>query len=171
MTPTVHGKVTREREHATLEFEVLLDHEPAEVWEAITDPVQLSEWYMMQATVEPRLGGTIEFSGGPVGYHVKGRILAWEPPRIFSYEWKIGPSPRSPRGEDSIVTWELAGDGAGTFLRVTHKRLTTEIASGVAPATHVLVERLAALLDGRPLPEMRPRSKAVRSLYEANDRA
>lgn len=162
---TLVGRVSFEGEHATLTFQSRLPHPPEAVWSALTDPKQLSAWYMMQAAIDGRRGGSIDFTSGPGQYHVTGRILEWNPPRLLEYEWKIDPRPGMPKGEDAVVRWELVRDGRNTLLTLIHRNITGQTARGVAPATHVLLERLAAELDGRPLPEMRSRFAEVQGLY------
>ncbi len=159
------GRLSFERERARLTFHSRLSHTPETVWDALTDPKQLSIWYMMQAAIDGRTGGSIDFRGGPGEFHVTGRILAWDPPRVLEYEWKIRPRPGMPSGEDAIVRWELVRDGRDTLLTLTHRNLTRQTAVGVAPATHVLLERLAAQLDGQPMPDMRKRFAEVQAHY------
>jgi len=82
---------------ATLVFERVLDHSPAHVWDAITTPEGLRAWLMCtEARIDGRAGGTIELVTGPAGYRSTGRILAWDPPRLFEYEWKVAPVPEMP---------------------------------------------------------------------------
>jgi len=159
------GKVSFAGAHATLAFQRRLAHPPEAVWEAITDPKQLSKWYMMRASVDRRAGGSIDFSGGPGDFHVTGRILRWDPPFVLEYEWKIGPRQGMPAGEDAVVRWELVKDAGQTVLTLTHRNVTRATAVGVAPATHVLLDRLAALLSGRPIPEMKKRFAEVQGKY------
>lgn len=161
------GEVSFAGAHATLTFERRLPHPPEAVWNAITDPKQLSSWYMMQAAVDGRPGGSIEFSGGPGGFHVTGRILRWDPPLVLEHEWRIAPRPEMPAGEDAVVRWELVKDGAQTLLTLTHRNVTRPTATGIAPATHALLDRLAAQLDGRPLPDMKHRFAEVKGNYPA----
>ncbi len=74
-----------------------------------------------------------------------------------------------PSGEDAIVRWELVRDGRDTLLTLTHRNLTRRTAVGVAPATHVLLDRLAAQLDGQRLPDMRQRFVEVQGHYPARE--
>ncbi len=169
--PTLVGKVLFEGDLATLIFQRRLSHPPEAVWEALTDPKQLSLWYMMQAAIDGRASGSIDFSGGPGQYNVTGSILKWNPPRVLEYEWKIRPRAGMPSGEDAVVRWELDRDGAETLLTLTHRNVTRQTATGIAPATHthILLDRLAAQLDGRPLPDMRQRFAEVQRQYPARE--
>ncbi len=137
--PAPVGGVSFDGEHATLTFQSRLSHPPEAVWEAITDPKQLSMWYMTQAAIDGRTGGSIDFRTGPAQFHVTGRILTWEPPRLLEYEWKVRPCPGMPSGEDAIVRSELRRDGRETVLTLTHRNLTRRTAVGAAPATHTVL--------------------------------
>src|SRR5438093_12156364 len=51
------GRLTFEGDFATLTFERTLRHPVEAVWEAITDPEHLAQWYLTQARLDPRRGG------------------------------------------------------------------------------------------------------------------
>jgi uncharacterized protein YndB with AHSA1/START domain len=69
------GKGTRTQEH-----EIVIDAPLEAVWKAISDGEELTRWFVQEATVEPRVGGTLTFSwdGEEKG---QNRIDAWEPNR------------------------------------------------------------------------------------------
>jgi hypothetical protein len=79
---------------------------------------------------------------GPAQFHVKGKILTWQPPRVFEYEWKVSPVPEMPRGEDFIFRYELTQQEGSTLLTITYRHITKQTAYGFAPGTHVLLDRL-----------------------------
>lgn len=162
------GEVQIQGEHATLVFERRLAHPPALVWDAITSPAQLSSWYMAKATIEPRAGGRVEMWTGVAQFHVTGKILSWDPPRVFEHEWHVEPRPELPQGERATIRWDLsAAAGGGTLLRLTHRRLTKGTALGFAPGTHVLLDRLDAMLGGAKMPDWMRRYGEVAPLYPA----
>jgi len=154
-----------EGEKATLVFRRRLPHPPEVVWRSLTDPSELSNWYMTKAVIEGREGGTIDFIAGPSRLHVTGRILAWRPPTVFEHEWKVAPRPELKSGEDAIIRWELRRDGDGTILHLEHRKLNRETALGFAPGTHAFVDRLQAQLDNLPLPNWQERYQQVASNY------
>ncbi len=147
------GRVEMDGATGTLRFERYLPHPASRVWTMLTDPGELRGWYMTRAIVDGRPGGRIEFWVGPAQFHVTGRILAWDPPKIFEHEWNADPRPELPRGERGSIRWELIPEGAGTLLRLTHSNLTTSTATGFAPGTHVFLDRLEAALGGTNLPD------------------
>lgn len=159
------GAVVVEGAVATLVFRRRLEHPPEAVWRALTEPSELATWYMTRATIDPREGGSVDFVSGPSRLRVTGRILTWDPPRVFEHEWKVAPRGELPSGEDAIIRWELHPDGAGTVLHLEHRKLNRDTAIGFAPGTHAFIDRLAALLDGLPLPEWQKRYQEVAGSY------
>ncbi len=162
------GRVIIEGDHATIIFERLLHHAPELVWDAITDPTELKEWLMCSsAKIDGRTGGSVEMVSGPAQFHVTGKILTWDPPRVYEHEWKVAAVPHMPNGEDAIFRYELVPQGEDTLLTVTYRRLTAATARGFAPGTHVLLDRLEAQLDQVPLPGWMPLFEEVQPLYPA----
>ena len=162
------GRLIVQGEHATIIFTRTLHHSPELVWQAITDPVELKQWLLCSyAKIDGRTGGSIEMVAGPSQFQVKGRILTWDPPRLFEHEWKVDPVEDMPQGEDAIFRYELIPNHESTLLTVTFRQLTRRTASGFAPGTHVLLDRLEAQLDNQPLPNWMNRYQAARNYYPA----
>ena len=159
------GRLTFEGDYATLTFERSIRHPVEAVWAALTDPEHLALWYMTDARIDPRLGGTIDYRSGPARLHVTGKILTWEPPRVFEHEWNVEPRKDFPTGESSIVRWELTPVGEATFLRFSHRRLTRQTAIVFSGGMHAFLDRLEDHLDARPLGDWLVRVQEVRSNY------
>jgi uncharacterized protein YndB with AHSA1/START domain len=144
------GTLSIEDDVATLTYRRRLPHPVAEVWAALTDPDRRKAWFG-ETTIEPWEGGMIEMMPdepptAPDAKRVTGRILVWEPPRVFEHEW------RQRIVEESIVRYELSSDGDGTLLVFTHRGLSQKNALGFAPGEHAFLDRLEALLANRELP-------------------
>lgn len=172
MTPTeqrppLHGEVLIDGDTATLSFRRYLAHPPEMVWAALTDPEALRKWFMTTATIDGRPGGSVDMVSGPARFHWTGRILAWEPSRLYEYEWNVDPRPELPSGEKTVVRWELQPSEGGTLLALTHRGLTQSTAFGFAPGTHVFLDRLAAHLDQAPMPDWMRSYGAVQHAYPA----
>jgi uncharacterized protein YndB with AHSA1/START domain len=165
-----HGTVKIENDTASLEFRRHLPHPTHVVWQALTDPAQLRKWYMTTATIDGRLGGSVDMVAGPSRMHWTGRITVWEPTSVYEYEWSIDPTPEIPKGERTVVRWELAASEGGTLLTLTHRWLTRQTAIGFAPGTHAFLDRLEALLDQAPLPDWMARYSQVQHLYPSMER-
>ncbi len=159
------GAVVGEGAWATLVFRRRLTHPPERVWRALTDPAELSGWYMTKATIDGREGGSVDLLAGPSRLHVTGRILTWDPPWTFEHEWKVSPRPELPSGEDGVIRWELSRDGGGTILHLEHRKLNRQTALGFAPGTHAFLDRLSAHLGQESLPNWQERYQQVAPQY------
>lgn len=159
------GTLTFDGDVATLAFERRLRHPVQVVWEAITEPEHLARWYMTRARLEGREGGSIEFVTGLAQVRATGKILTWDPPRVFEHEWNVEPRKDLSKGEKTIMRWELAPEGDGTLLRFTHRRLTRQTAIVFAGGMHGFLDRLENDLDGVPLVDWITRINEVRTNY------
>jgi uncharacterized protein YndB with AHSA1/START domain len=84
------GTLTVEDDAATLTYRRRLSHPVEEAWAALTDPGRRKVWFG-ETTIEPRQGGRIEMMPDepPAALDAKrmtGRILVWDPPRVFEHE-------------------------------------------------------------------------------------
>lgn len=164
--PRPAGEVSFEGDFAHISFQRHLPHPPEKVWAALTDPAQLKQWFMATtAKIDGRPGGSFETVAGPAQIHARGKILKWDPPRVYEYEWITAPRAELPQGENSLVRWELKPVEGGTLLTLVHSRLTRQTARGFAPGLHVFLDRLTALLDQQALPEWMARFTEVRAGY------
>jgi len=162
------GQLIVEGDVATLIFRRILHHPPEHVWEAIATPEGLKEWLMCsEARIDGRTGGTIEMVSGPPRYRSKGTILAWDPPHLFEYEWKVAPVAEMPLGQDAIFRYELTPQRGSTLLTVTYRRITKQTAPGFLPGTHAFLDRLEAQLDEKPLPDWSRRFGELLGEYPA----
>jgi uncharacterized protein YndB with AHSA1/START domain len=140
-----------DHESASVVFRRLLRHPIEDVWAAITDSKQLEMWFMTKVSRESTTG-RLEMRHAN-GVDARGRVLEWNPPRVYEYEWIVDPGPTLPHGENSIVRWELSSLKEGTLLILTHRKLTRRTAEVFARGFKVLLDRLSAQMDGTPLPE------------------
>jgi uncharacterized protein YndB with AHSA1/START domain len=136
----------------SMTFRRLLHHPIEDVWAALTDPKQVEVWFMVKLRRENVPGGSLEMEY-PNGVHATGRVLEWNPPHTYEYEWNLPPGAYRPGGEASIVRWELSPRDGGTLLVMTHRKLSRPTAETFVRGFVVLLDRLSAYLDGMPLPE------------------
>jgi uncharacterized protein YndB with AHSA1/START domain len=158
-----NGFISTEGNHATLTFKRRLQHPIETVWAAITDAEQRAHWLGVTA-IDGRVGGTIETiaEGPPISRKqrtVEGRILVWNPPRIFEHEWN------QLLVEKSVVRYELVADGDSTILTFTHRGLSVSNARGYGPGTHAYLDRLEAHLNAADLPDWKQRYGEVQRAY------
>ena len=108
---------------------------PSDVWAAITDPVQMRQWYFeMIADFRAEVGfetGFVVHSDGQDYLH-RWCVTEVVPGEHIAYRWRYGDDPG-----DSAVTWSLAPGSAGTLLVFHHQGHETLLASrGDASARH-----------------------------------
>ena len=157
------GTLVVSGEIAVIAFERRLGHPVEAVWAALTDPDERAAW-LGPGTVEPRAGGEVSIRTGPGDRPeqqgiISGRVLAWDPPRVLEHEWI------QPGLETSVVRYELEADTGGTILRLTHRRSAAPGAIGGRAGWHAYLDRLAAHLEGLPVPAWSERRAAVQDAY------
>lgn len=86
-----------------------LDHPAQRVWEAITVPGLLAQWFPSEAEFELRPGGTVTFD--PDGEAYDGQVLTAEPPHRLEFTWEA---------DRLEFTLAGAGDGRTTDLTLVH---------------------------------------------------
>jgi uncharacterized protein YndB with AHSA1/START domain len=163
------GEVLLDGDRATIIFRRLLGHPIDRVWRAITDPAELSEWMLGSAIIEPRAGGRIEYVSTPTPIVWYGKVLVWDPPRVYEHELNTDADPRWADhlgDERTVARWELEDRGGSTLLTLTFRGFVPRTAGGFAPGTHAFLERLEAHLAGAPLPDWARRFEELMPLYK-----
>lgn len=110
-------------EYGTIEREIHIKASPATVFEVITSPVHLKEWWPDEAMIEPTPGARGELVFGdrssPDVQIPQVTVVDAIPHRLFSFRW-IHPADEVAReGNSLLVTFELTPTGDGTFVRMT----------------------------------------------------
>jgi len=146
----------------TLVIRRFFRHSPAVVWNAISDPDQVRQWFLTSARIDGKVGGSVDLVTGPTRVHATGRILAWEPPRLYEYQWNVAPQEgREFGGEETVVRWELTPHEGGTLLVLSHRDLTQGTAKIFDLGMQAFLDRLEALMDGCSLPDWETRIREI----------
>jgi uncharacterized protein YndB with AHSA1/START domain len=107
----------------TIEREIHIDASPDIVFEVISRPEHLREWWPDDITMEPVPGFVGELVFGdrsdPDAKVVPMTVLEVDPPRRFSFRWINGADEVAAPGNSLLVTFELSASGSGTALRMT----------------------------------------------------
>ena len=110
-------------EYGTIEREIQIDALPATVFEVISSPEHLQEWWPDEAVLEPVPGGQGELVFGdrasPDAHVAQVTVVEAEPPRRFSFRWTHPEGESAREGNSLLVTFELTPRGSGTLLRLT----------------------------------------------------
>ena len=72
-----------------VERDITVPAEPDEVWEALTDPERLEEWFATEAELDPRPGGEGVFRWGD-GEERRAVVREAEPEERLVLDWEDG---------------------------------------------------------------------------------
>ncbi|HEX6425162.1 MAG TPA: SRPBCC family protein [Acidimicrobiales bacterium] len=139
---------------SVLRIERRLDHPPARVWRAVTQPEHLAQWFPAAVSFDGRLAPGVavafDMGDGPV---LDGVVTAVEPPRTLAFTW----------GDDHL-RFDLAPDGDGCRLVLTH---TFDDRAGAASFAAGWDRCLAALdrVAGGRVPAIESPSAALHERY------
>jgi uncharacterized protein YndB with AHSA1/START domain len=110
-------------EYGSIEREIHVDASPEVVYEVISRPEHLREWWPDEAELEPVPGatGVISFGNGstPQAKVVPLTVVEADPPRRFSFRWAHEEGEVATAANSLLVTFDLTPSGAGTRLRFT----------------------------------------------------
>jgi uncharacterized protein YndB with AHSA1/START domain len=137
--PAAGAKVEKEGEKWTLVLTRQLRHPPAMVWDALTDPAQLSEWAPFDADRNLSGVGPVKLSTLGAPQFSEATVKRAEAPRLLEHSWA---------GND--LRWELEPLASGTHLTLWINIDRRFIAWGAA-GWHICFDVLEQLLAGEPI--------------------
>lgn len=108
-------------EFASIEREIHVDASPATVYEVVSSPAHVREWWPDEARYEPVPGGAGEIVfGDPAdgGSVVSITVVDARPPELFSFRWTHPAGEAATAGNSLLVTFTITPAGTGTRLRM-----------------------------------------------------
>lgn len=110
-------------EYGSIERELHIEASPDVVYEVISTPAHIREWWYADTDIEPAAGATGELVWGdeasPRANVVPIAVVDAQPPRLFSFRWTQPAGEAAISGNSLLVTFELEASGTGTRLRLT----------------------------------------------------
>ena len=115
-------------EHGSIEQSIYIDAAPEVVYEVVSRPEHITEWYVDEADYALTAGSSGTFGFGPPDGRVQVPITVVEavPGVRFSFRWLAPPAPAVPpvgtaldEANSLLVTFALTPHGTGTRLSVT----------------------------------------------------
>ena len=110
-------------EHGSIEREVHIDAAPQVVYDVVSRPEHLQEWWPDGARLEPVPGATGRICfGDPTTPEAKVEpitVVEADPPRRFAFRWVYGEDRVATATNSLLVTFDLVPSGEGTLLRFT----------------------------------------------------
>lgn len=110
-------------EFGTIEREVRIEASPEVVFDVISSPEHIRDWWSAESELEPVVGSTSELTwrdeaSGRVDV-VPITVIDVNPPHLFSFRWTQGRGETATPSNSLLVTFELSPSGTGTVLRLT----------------------------------------------------
>ena len=110
-------------EYASIEREIHIDAPPEVVFEVISQPQHIRDWWDAETDLQPTPGATGVLVWGdvedPRADVVPITVVVVEPPRLFTFRWTHPAAEAAVDGNSLLVTFELVPSGSGTQLRMT----------------------------------------------------
>jgi len=112
-----------------IQSQVRIDAPVDEVWDVVTNPVHIGEWFapfrpLDAATFDLRANSTMTLALEDETF--PALIVDVDPPRLFSYRWAMGHPGRRPTDQNStLVQFVITPDGDGTVLQVIETGFAT----------------------------------------------
>ena len=100
--------------------DVIVDAAPEVVWDALTDPVELAEWFGAEAEIDLRAGGAVRFRW-PDGTERRGIVIEVDPPYRLTFRWRELRTEASGLAvsDATVVAFTLEPDERRTRVTVT----------------------------------------------------
>lgn len=143
------GTLERNADGGTIRFERHLPYPVAAVWDAITNPERLADWWLpfeADVTVDLREGGEMVFTSrsgepGPM----TATVLRVDAPVLLEHTHVVA---------GSTLLWEIEAVDAGCVLRLTQQ--VGDVAAAIdgcwVVGLHTSLARLEPALAGSPVP-------------------
>ncbi|MFC5730002.1 MULTISPECIES: SRPBCC domain-containing protein [Nocardioides] len=109
-------------EFGAIEREIYVDAAPEVVFEVVSRPEHVREWWPDDARYDltPGSPGEIVFGDPDAdGVAVAFTVVAARPPRLFSFRWTHPVGATAAAGNSLLVTFDLIPSGDGTLLKMT----------------------------------------------------
>ena len=147
-TPPYDATLETTADGGVIRFERHLAYPIREVWDAVTNPTRLADWWLpfdADITVDLREGGQMVFAAtGDEPITITCTILRVEPPMLLEHT-HVDPG--------SFMRWELEPVDGGCVLRLSH--FVTDTAAAIdncyIVGLHTSLARLSPCLAGHPI--------------------
>ena len=106
-------------ELGTIERELYVEARPEIVFEVVSDPAHVKQWWSDDARYEAVVGseGEILFADADDGKVEAFTVVDVQPPTRFSFRWTHPAGEKAVEGNSLLVTFELVPQGEGTLVR------------------------------------------------------
>jgi uncharacterized protein YndB with AHSA1/START domain len=111
-------------EHGSIEREIQIEAPPEVVFEVITQPEHIKDWWApdeLDLTASPGAQGELVWGdrADPASHVQAITVVDVDPPRRFSFRWIYPVGEVARDGNSLLVTFDLEAQGSGTLLRMS----------------------------------------------------
>jgi uncharacterized protein YndB with AHSA1/START domain len=110
-------------EYGSIEREIHVDASPEVVFEVVSSPEHLKEWWPDEAEIEPVAGATgrivFQRAAPEEALAVPIMVVEARPPQRFSFRWGHEAGTAPGLSDSLLVTFDLEPSGNGTLVRMT----------------------------------------------------
>jgi len=129
---------------------------PEKVWQALTSSEFTRKYFWdRDIDIEPKLGGAFALKLPDGKVNVRGKVIAWDPPRKLAVTWQVGWPQEFSKLPECAVTYEIAQAGEAVRLTMTESHswnVPEAILSGGRTGWPAILSSLKSLLEtGKPL--------------------
>jgi uncharacterized protein YndB with AHSA1/START domain len=106
-------------EYGSIEREVIIDAAPEVVFEVISTPEYIREWWDADTEGDWGEGGALIWRNeeGVESHRTRFTVVETDPPRRFAFRWTHAEDEVAAAGNSMLVTFDLVPSGDGTTLR------------------------------------------------------
>jgi len=146
--PSYDGTIERTADGGVIRFERHLPYAIDDVWDAVTDPARLAQWWLpfdADITIDLREGGLMVMTAsGDEPMVMTCTIVRVDPPVLLEH---------THMDAGSLMRWELEAVGSGCVLRLSHFVIdpATAIDNCYIVGLHASLARLEPCLAGAPI--------------------
>src|SRR4029077_14092423 len=124
---------------------------PEKVWQALTSSEFTRKYFWdRDIDIEPKLGGAFALKLPDGKINVRGKVIAWDPPRKLAVTWQVEWPEDFRKLPECVVTYETAQAGEGVRLNMTESHswnVPEAILSGGRTGCPAILSSLKSLLE------------------------
>jgi uncharacterized protein YndB with AHSA1/START domain len=124
---------------------------PEKVWQALTSSEFTRKYFWdRDIEIEPKLGGAFALKLPDGKVNVRGKVIAWDPPRKLSVTWKVEWPEEFRKLPECVVTYEIVQAGEAVRLTMTESHswnVPEAILSGGRTGWPAILSSLKSLLE------------------------
>jgi len=143
---------------------------PEKVWKALTSSEFTRKYFWdRDIKLEPKLGGAFALKLPDGNVNVRGKVIAWDPPRKLSVTWRVEWPEDFRKLPECVVNYEIAKAGEAIRLTMTESHswnVPEAILSGGRTGWPAILSSLKSLLETGKVPaiQMEPPREMIEAI-------